>query len=187
MGTVVRRGIEKSWGNSNGFSLIEMMIALVVLLVGIVAVAKLVPLSSALNFENRRDSTALVLAQRQLDGLMTQPLAASTFSDPQGLTCPVGVNCQLGNPALPKQVVGSPVILSGVRPAIDFTAAQVAGYSFAYVDPNDPSSPGYDIRWAVISFSNGGTATARRFIVGARPTGGSAPLLPVTLDGMVEK
>jgi Tfp pilus assembly protein PilV len=181
------RSFAKEMRKSSGFALLEMIIAIAVLLVGILAVAKLVPLSSALNSENRHDSMALVIAQRQLDGLLIQPLGNNTFSDPQGLICPAGNNCQLGNPATPKVVVGSGVVMFGVRPAIDFTAAQVANYSFNYTDPNDPASAGYDVRWAVISFSNGGAATGRRFIVGVRRLGGNTPLLPVTIDGMIEK
>lgn len=56
-----------------GFSLVEMMIATVILLVGLVAVAQLVPASLTLNYRNRMDSSALVLAQRQLDVLLDQP------------------------------------------------------------------------------------------------------------------
>lgn len=170
-----------------GFALVEVIVAIAILIVGVVAVAKLVPVSAALNYENRRDSVALVIAQRQLDGLIAQPIITTTFTDPQGVLCPVGNVCQIGNPALPNQVVGSPVIMNGARPLIDFSQPQVAGYSFNYSDPDDPSGPLYDIRWAVITFGNGASASGRRLIVGARRQGGDTPFLPITLDSLVSK
>jgi len=84
--------------------------------------------------------------------------------------------------------VGSPVIMfNNNRPLIDFTQAAVANYSFTYSDPNDPFKLQYDVRWAVITYSNGANPTGKRFIVGVRRRGGNLPLLPVTLDTMVEK
>jgi prepilin-type N-terminal cleavage/methylation domain-containing protein len=174
----------------HGFTLIEMMIATVILLVGLVGVAQLVPSSIRLNSGNRDDSTALVFAQREMDELIDQPLsfANSTFSDPQGVLCPLTANCTLGNPAVPKTLVGSPVVILNNRPIIDFSAAAVAGYSFQYTDPNDPFNLPYDVRWASISYGDGvKTVNARRFILGARRTGGNVPFLPVTLDTMVSK
>lgn len=183
----MQRRLTKNSRKQGGLALIEMIVAIAVLLIGIVAVAKLVPISTGLNYENRRDSVALVIAQRQLDGLLDQPMTATTFTDPQGMLCPVGNVCQLGNPAAPNQVVGSPVVMNGVRPLIDFSQPQVAGYSFNYSDPDDPSGPLYDVRWSVITIGNGASASGKRLIVGARRQGGDAPFLPITLDSLVEK
>ncbi len=58
----------------SGFTMIEMLIATVVFVVGLVAVAQLVPLSIRLNGANRNDSTALVFAQRELDEMVDQPI-----------------------------------------------------------------------------------------------------------------
>ncbi len=171
----------------SGFTLIEMLIATVVIVVGLVAVAQLVPLSVRLNAGNRDDSTALVFAQRELDEMLDQPISATTFSDPQGVLCPAGGTCNLGNPAQPKVPVGSPVVMLNNRPMIDFTQAQVANYSFNYTDPNDPFGTSYDVRWAVITYSNGVSATGKRFILGVLRRGGNVPFLPLTLDTMVEK
>jgi len=171
----------------SGFTMIEMLIATVVFVVGLVAVAQLVPLSIRLNGANRDDSTALVFAQRELVAMAGQPITAPTFSDLQGVLCPPATLCRLGNAATPKVPVGSPVVMLNNRPMINFTAAAVANYSFNYVDPNDPFGLSYDVRWAVITYSNGGNPTGKRFIVGVRRLGGNAPFLPVTLDTMVEK
>ena len=183
----MQRRLKKNWRKQGGLALIEMIVAIAILIIGIVAVAKLVPISAGLNYENRRNSVALVIAQRQLDGLIAQPITTTTFTDPQGILCPVGNNCNLGNPAQPNQVVGSPVIMNGVRPLIDFSQPQVGGYSFNYSDPDDTSGPLYDVRWAVITFGNGASASGKRLIVGARCQGGDAPFLPITLDSLVAK
>jgi len=164
-----------------GFSLLEVMIALMLLLVGLVAVAQLVPISLRMNNDNRSDSVALVLAQRELDQMVDQPLKSTQFTDALGNVC------NLGNPGTPNNVVGSPVATINNRPTIDFTAGQVGGYNFTYLDPEDPYGATYDIRWAVITTANGGTANSKRFIIGARQLRGDGYIQPLTLDAMVEK
>jgi len=67
-----------------GFTLVEMLMATVIVLVGLVAVAQLVPASVMINANNRNDGTALVFAQRQLEAMRAQPLTATTFTDVQG-------------------------------------------------------------------------------------------------------
>jgi len=177
----------KTRSKESGFTLIEMLIATVIMVVGLVGVAQLIPLSIRLNGANRNDSTALVFAQRELDEMVDQSISATTFSDPQGVLCPAGNNCNLGNAATPKVPVGSPVVMLNNRPMIDFSQAAVANYSFNYIDPNDPFGLSYEVRWAVITYANGANPTGKRFIVGVRRRGGNAPFLPVTLDTMVEK
>ena len=164
-----------------GFSILEMMIATVILLVGLVAIAQLVPASILLNYRNRTDSSALVFAQRELDQFLDQPLSATSFTDTLGKTC------NLGNPATPNTIVGSPVAVINNQALINFTAAPVANYNFTYQDPADPSGTMYDLRWAVILTGNGTSVYAKRFILGIRQQGGSGYFQPVTLDTMVEK
>src|SRR5947209_19447995 len=86
-----------------GFSLLEMMFATVILLVGLVAIAQLVPASIQLNYSNRMDSSALVFAQRELDQFLDQPLTSSSFTDAAGNVC------QLGDPTVTNAVQGSTV------------------------------------------------------------------------------
>src|SRR5690242_13537299 len=89
-----------------GFSLLEMLFATVILLVGLVAVAQLVPASILMNYHNRTDSAALVFAQRQLDILLDQPLnpPGNIFTDQNGNIY------QLGDPATPNILQGSNVV-----------------------------------------------------------------------------
>jgi prepilin-type N-terminal cleavage/methylation domain-containing protein len=169
-----------------GFSILEMLLATVILLVGLVAVAQLVPASILLNYRNRTDSTALVFAQRQLDQLIDQPLTQNSFTDALGNVC------QLGDPTAPNTVQGSTVGTFSNQTIIQFTSpnpppAPTNGYGFTYLDPADPSGVTYDVRWAVIITGNGATASSKRFILGVRQVGGNGYFQPITLDSMVEK
>src|SRR5579872_1090287 len=183
----MRRRSKTQLLNQRGFTLIEMAVATAVLLIGIVGVAKLVPVAVNMNMGNRNDSTSLVIAQREMDALLSQPIGSLTFTDPQGIVCPAAGTCNLGNPATPSVIVGSPLLNLGNRPLINYGVAQVAGYSFNYSDPNDPTDTSYDVRWAVITLGNGTTASAKRFIVGVRRRGGNGAFLPITLDAAVDK
>jgi prepilin-type N-terminal cleavage/methylation domain-containing protein len=167
----------------SGFTLMEVLVATVVLLIGIVAVAQLVPVAVTANNGNRRDSTASVIAQRELAQFVTLPL---TFPGP--FTDALGNVCNLGDPTQVGVTVGSPVVVIANRPTINFTAGKVAGYNFTSpVDPEDPYGAQYDVRWAVITGGNGATASSRRFILGARQTNVRSYVLPLTLDAMVQR
>lgn len=181
---------KKARVQEQGFSILEMLIATVILLVGLVAVAQLVPASVLLNYRNRMDSSALVFAQRQLDVLLDQPLnpvnCLNCFTDLQGNTY------QLGDPATPNVVQGNNVLTFNNQTLIDFTgptppAYPTNGYGFTYQDPADPNGTTYDVRWAVIVTGNGTVAASKRFILGVRQIGGNGYFLPITLDTMVTK
>lgn len=165
-----------------GFSILEMLFATVILLVGLVAIAQLVPASILLNYRNRMDSSALVFAQRELDQMLDQPInpPANQFTDV------LGNICQLGNPAVTNAVQGTNVLLFNNQALIDFTSS-VPGYNFTFQDPTDPTGTTYDVRWAVIITGNGATASSKRFILGVRQAGGSGYFQPITLDTMVGK
>jgi len=178
-----------------GFTLTEMLIATVVVLVGLVAVAQLVPASIFMNSNNRNDATALIMAQRQMEIFRAVPLSQPSLSDPNGVLCPAGDVCELGDPTTPNQPVGSPVVLdSNGVPVIDFSqSTTVPGYSFTFKDPNDPYAADNDVRWAVITTvlttTSGPTTipTSRRIILGVYRKGMRSLILPVTLDVTVEK
>jgi len=163
-----------------GFSLLEMMLATVILLVGLVAVAQLVPASMLLNSHNRSDSSALVFAQRELDQFVDQPLSTATFNDALGNTC------NLGLASSPNTIQGNPVVVINNQTVIDFSAAPQPGYSFDYPDPTDPNRTSYDVRWAVILTTTGSVVASKRIILGIRPNG-DVYFQPVTVDTMVEK
>ena len=171
-----------------GFTLMELLVATVIILVGLVAVAQLVPTSVLMNTNNRNDGTALVFGQHQMEAMRAIPLnVPPTFSDPLGVICPLGNTCQLGDPAQPGTLVGSPVNIGSGSPIMDFSSAPVNGYSFTFLDPHDPYGAAYDVRWAVITSTSGQITTARRIILGVYRRGMQSTALPVTLDTMVSK
>jgi type II secretory pathway pseudopilin PulG len=173
--------------NESGFTLAEMLIATVIVIFGLVAVAQLVPTSVMLSANNRSDGTALAFAQREIEMIRAQPLTATTFTDPQGVTCPPSTTCNLGDPAQTGFVGSNIVPNSYGAPILDFSAPPVGGYSFSYSDPNDPANAPYDVRWAVATMTKGSLVTGRRIIVGVFRRGMETPTLPITLDTMVQK
>lgn len=180
----------------SGFSILEMLFATVILLVGLVAVAQLVPASIFMNYHNRTDSAVMVFAQRQLDVLLDQPLnpPGNSFVDQ------LGNIYQLGDPTAPNVLQGSNVVTLNGYTVIDFSGAlppayPANGYSFTYLDPTDPNGATYDVRWAVIITGNGANASSKRFILGVRQIGQQRAgtfnsggfSLPITLDTMVSR
>lgn len=179
----MRKELAMQKRKQSGFTLMEVLVATVVLLIGIVAVAQLVPVAVTANNSNRRDSTASVIAQRELAQFLQLPM---TFAGP--FTDALGNVCSLGDATTPGVTVGSPVVVIANRPTINFTAAKVAGYNFTSpVDPEDPYRAQYDVRWAVITSGNGTDASSRRFILGARQINARSYVLPLTLDAMVDR
>jgi prepilin-type N-terminal cleavage/methylation domain-containing protein len=159
-----------------GFSILEMLIASVILMVGIIGVVQLVPASLQLNASNRYDTLSTVIAQRELDQMLAQPVDTITFTDSSGNLVSLG---GAGSP-------GAPVVMQGPMAQIDFTADPVAGFSIAsYMDPNDPNFPNgatFELRWAVIPQVSGGRVISKRIILGCRQTNATQPILPVNLD-----
>jgi type II secretory pathway pseudopilin PulG len=170
-------------GSERGFSILEMLLATIILLVGLIAVAQLVPASILMNYRNRNDSSALVFAQRELDQFLDQPLSTSFFTDAFGNTC------QLGDPASPNVILpsSSAVVIVNNQTLINFGAAPVSNYSFTYQDFTGATGTTYDVRWAVILTGNGTTVYSKRFIIGVRQQGGNGYFQPITLDTMVQK
>jgi len=186
---LTRRKRIGAWKKQRGFTLTEVLIAIVILMVGIVAVAQLVPASIGSNSANRNDSSALVFAQRQMDLFLSQPLnmnfsppAFTETIDSQTFTC------YLGDPTQNNVVVGSPIATFYNQLVINFSTSPTANYSFTYQDPNDPFGLVYDVRWAVITTTNSnGLVTSKRFILGTRKVGGNGIYKPVTLDTILSK
>jgi prepilin-type N-terminal cleavage/methylation domain-containing protein len=182
----VRTRTERS-PKERGFTFVEVLLAIVILLVGIVAVAQLVPASVGSNSANRNDSSALVFAQKEMDQFLNQPLNM-TISPPAFID-ELNNTCNLGDPTQPNTVQpnSSYVTTFYNQAVIDFTQAPVTGYSFTYQDPNDPFGEVYDVRWAVITSTQSGLVTSKRFIMGARKLGGNGIYRPVTLDTILER
>jgi type II secretory pathway pseudopilin PulG len=175
------RNFARSGRERNGFSILEMILASAILMVGIVSVVQLVPASLKSSVGNRLDTVATVVCQRELDQMLSQPLNVDTFLDN-------GQTIRLGGAGAP----GAGVLMSGPSVVIDFSpgTAPPAGFSTTYTDPSDPTGPSFELRWAVFPQINNGIVVSRRIVIGCRranSAGNVQLLLPVTLDSSVQK
>lgn len=170
-----------------GFTMVELLIAILIMLVGIVAVAKLVPQAIDSNFKNRNDSTALIAAQRLLEQMAAQPLDSMSgacgaapantyyFCDSDGALILLGTqDITLGASVTTED--GCQVAGAG---QIDFTIAAPAncnpdgavdyGLKKNWVwNPVSGTNQTVEFRWRVITWHAGGVAMRKVFIVGAR-------------------
>ena len=166
----------------SGFSILEMIIASAIMMVGIISVVQLVPVSLQLNATNRLDTLATVIAQRELDQMLSQPLAVNSFIDTDGRAISLGGAGSPGASVVPDA--------QGAE-QIDFTAATVTGFVIpAYQDRNDPNFPNgatFELRWAVIPQTKGSRIISKRIIIGCRQTNANRPALAVNLDTWVHK
>ena len=169
-------------GRRNGFSVLEMILASAILMVGIVSVVELVPASLKSSVGNRMDTMATVIAQRELDQMLSQPLTVDNFIDEDGDVI------SLGGPGAP----GAAVTMSGQVAVIHFTAFEPpAGFYKFYTDvKNDASRSKFELRWAVFPQANNGIVVSKRIVIGCRRVPGAGDvqlLLPVNLDSSVQK
>ncbi len=176
------RNLARHGRKQSGFSVLEMILASAILMVGIVSVVQLVPASLNSSVGNRLDTMATVVCQRELDQMLSQPLSVNSFQD-EGQTISLG---GAGSP-------GASVLMSGQSVVIDFSlgATPPAGFSGTMLaDPNDPTSPSFELRWAVFPQLSNGAVVGRRIVIGCRRAnsgGNQQLLLPVTLDSSVQK
>jgi prepilin-type N-terminal cleavage/methylation domain-containing protein len=129
-----------------GMTLIELMIAMVVLAIGIVGSMALIIRAIGGDSWSKQLSNSTVLAQTVTERIMAVPAqfnATVTISD--CVNPPVNVNTAPG---------GSPVNANG---EIDYTAAAVATYQMNYTDcDTNGRQTVYDVRWNVQAIANSG-------------------------------
>src|ERR1700719_4884738 len=104
----------RSRRKQHGFSVLEMIVASAILMVGIVSVVQLVPASLKNSVGNRMDTMATVVAQRELDQMLSQPLSVNSFRDDTYYGWPIS----LGGTGSP----GAAGVMSGQSAIIDFRA-----------------------------------------------------------------
>lgn len=185
---------------ASGFTLIELLIAIVLLLVGIVAVARLVPAAIQTNFRNRYDSTALIIAQHQLELLTAQDMMVGdpavnnhylfTTSLPDG--SPTTYNLGLAPPyftdtpgAAPPPARTAGAALATGSLAINWSqplAAVPAGYWNQFSSAEGYT---YETRWNVTTFYGNINGFIRpvgkRIIISTRGGPAGTAFLPTTL------
>jgi prepilin-type N-terminal cleavage/methylation domain-containing protein len=169
----------------SGFTLLELMIAMAIAAVGLLAVLGLFIIAIANNSRSKRDTTATLLSQSVLEQILqggTNSLATITMSDCVGNTWTVNINGGTGTGA------GASVDSAG---NIDFSAAAPSNnYAMTYaVCRANGQVYLYDVRWNILDLDvSGPTIYTRLARVSARPIGtnrSNAFVLPITLRGVV--
>ncbi|HXE75746.1 MAG TPA: prepilin-type N-terminal cleavage/methylation domain-containing protein [Candidatus Xenobia bacterium] len=186
-----------------GFSLVELLIAIVVLLVGVVAVAKLVPTAIQSNLRSRYDSTGVVLAERQLELMARQPIDVGNpvpsghysflGTLPDGVT-PFTYRVGLRPPAGGAMISAAGAALIPGSYQIDWNqpagSAALAGYRNTFT-LNEGTAGGarYETRWAVVTYFANFNGTIRpvskRIIVSVRGGPAGTVQRPATVGTLV--
>jgi prepilin-type N-terminal cleavage/methylation domain-containing protein len=126
-----------------GMSLIELMIAMVVLSVGILASLNLVIVAMAGNSRSRQQSNSTALAQMVTERIMAVPAYTDTIVTITDCTnTAYNVNTAAG---------GATLTSAG---DVDYTVAAVANYNMTYTDCGTLGRKAiYDVRWKVQTIS----------------------------------
>ena len=164
-------------------TLIELMIAAVVLIFGMLSIMGLLMLAIGNNGRSKIDSTATMLSQVVVEQVSAKLAGGGPGSITDNSACGAGPGTQH---TINEQPGGA--TLSGGK--VDFTQAQAGlignNYAMNYVDCNNNVQMEYDVRWNVQAIGANGTYLVT---VGARPTSGIptrfAFALPVNMRAYV--
>ena len=169
----------KRRSRQHGMSMVELMIAMLVLVVGMMGSMILVRTAIVNNNRNKLDTNATALAQMVLERITSRPATVTTnitVTDCAGVARTINPN-----------IGGAPLVASGFNQGnIDFNVAAPAGYSTQYIGCGVAGSQvTYDIRWN-IQAANGANSFTKLVTVSARKqitNPASLPLfaVPVTL------
>ena len=173
-----------------GSTLLELLVAMLVLATGLGAITTLLFAAIASNSRNNRDTTATLLAQMVMEEISAQNIFAGG-GPITNIDC-AGTLHQF-SPAAGPVGTGSGAALKADG-TIDFTQAIGAiplDYSMVYADCSNAGGAQmmYEVRWNVMSVS--ANATTRMITVAARPLttntqqmGSLTLALPITLRGI---
>lgn len=160
--------------SSSGMTLIELMIAMVVLAVGLIAIANVVALAIANNSRNRLDTTSVMLSEMVLEQIQSVPASANVVPGIPITDC-AGVVWNVNTTGAPAPA-GAGANLIGAGAAnnagdIDYTQAEAAipaGYSMDYTTCGPAGQQFvYEVRWNIVTnpannFTKVVTVSARR-------------------------
>ena len=126
-----------------GMSLLEVMVAMVVLMVGVGGCIAAIPFAIRTNFSNRQQSNSTVLAQMVIEKIM---------SVPTGTTSTAITDCGGTSNTINTTAGGESVLSSG---AIDYTATKPTGYYMNYTTcGSNGQQMVYDVRWNITALGD---------------------------------
>jgi prepilin-type N-terminal cleavage/methylation domain-containing protein len=132
-----------------GMSLLELMIAILVLTVGVAGCAVVIPIAIGRNFANRQQGNSTVMAQMVLEKIMSVPAATATILT---ITDCAGNAHNINTAGSAGAGLGSSLLASG---GVDFSQGQVADYSMNYTTCGaNGTQATYDVRWNIQTPSN---------------------------------
>jgi len=156
---------------SKGFSLIELLIAMLVLTVGLLGGMIVIVTAIASNARSRLDTTGVALAQSTMDRIIVLSISAATQSTSMSdctTNPPTTLPHTISTVASDAPGSGAPLTdMAGLpdgNQMIDFSQDPVAGYSMNYVlcatggDNGAATTKGppqiYDVRWHITNIAN---------------------------------
>lgn len=176
--------------SERGVTLIELMIALLMLAVGVGGLTGLLIAIMNSDSRNAKDTTATLLAQMVIEQITAQHPSSNTavtVTDCAGNSWTINVQ----DGASPSGTGANLVTSSSAANygGIDFTqsyASVTSGYAMKYVECSSNGSPlTYDVRWNVMTMDSGYTrlvtAAAKPLNATASSLGGRFYTVPVTL------
>ena len=181
----IRRPCSKQH-NQAGFTIIELLIAGVLLVFGVLTMAGLVGLTIKNNGHNRLDSTATMLNQ----AVVEQVTSGVNFQSFGGTGTAFMYDCgdhtiEANNPwNVESMIGGAPLNTDG---KIDFSQTRVDGYHMDYVVCVGDRRVSYDVRWNISSLAPASTTTFTHVLtVGSRMEGGPSIInFPINMRVMV--
>jgi type IV pilus assembly protein PilV len=156
MELISRKPYSRTADQQDGLTIVELMIAMFVLAVGILASMSLVIMAINGDFRSKQQSNSTALAQMVTEKIMSIP----AYTNPTlTLTDCAGTNFSIATAA-----GGGTVNSSG---DMDYTQAQVANYNMAYTDCGTANRQmAYDVRWRIEAVA--GSIYVKKLTVSAR-------------------
>jgi prepilin-type N-terminal cleavage/methylation domain-containing protein len=155
----------KTSRNVGGFSLIELMIAMTVLVIGLLGSMSIIFVATASNGRSKLNTAAATLAESTMERIVTIPQSASGAAATTSITDCAG-NTFIVN-TLPG---GSPLVSTGAFADVDFTQAPQPGYAMQYTVCQAGAGVAYDVRWRI---DPGPTPNTQLVTVSAKAMAGS--------------
>lgn len=163
---------------ARGFSLIEVMIAMAVLVVGLLGGIVVIAVAGANDGRSKLHSTAILLAQSTMEKIAAIPQSAAGPNSKTNMT-----DCTGNTPYVIETAKGGSDLVTGepFAGSIDFSKPPVTNYSMPYVMCSATGNFGYDVRWRI---DDGPTPSTQLVTVSVKPSataGATQFMLPYTI------